>query len=429
MTNIILSLISEIIVTFLNIVFVSCFASCKRRTKVDYACVVIAQVILAVESELLNAYPLIRIIINVSIFIFMMRRLFVLTLKKGIITVTTYTAIYGTVEVVVYLGLQRFISVPLFDDITQTDGAFLIDILTDMIMLMLIIGLNAVLKKSNLSRMDMKGWVIYTLYPLFSIVVLCFLVTSFDRYTSVKQINIYLFICGGLFVLNLLLFYLLNNVITRELEMAKDRELVENAEHIYEMYETLSEEREIQKAQAHDYRNNLNAIHSLALKGDTDTLQKYIEEQLENVDKTHDIYDTGNSIVNAVLNRKYHEAEAKGILFPIVCDNLASVGISNSDLVTILSNILDNAIEAVQTCEEKKITLKIKVKDGTLYIVSTNTYLEVKEGLKTTKQDADNHGYGLNNIRKAAADNGGECYVECEEGEFRITVLIPYNKS
>ena len=84
-----------------------------------------------------------------------------------------------------------------------------------------------------------------------------------------------------------------------------------------------------------------------------------------------------------------------------------------------------NAIEAAGKCEEKKITLKIKVKDGILYIVSTNTYVEVKEGFKTTKADSDNHGYGLNNIRKAVADNGGECYVECEEGVFRITVLIP----
>ncbi len=429
MNNIILSLILEIIVTLLEIIFISCFVPLNKRRPVNYCWLIGGQVLISAVSHFLADYAIVKILINLVIVAVVMSKFFSMSLKKSFVYNAIFSAVYASIEMVVFILLYRFNVIPSYNDIDIYNGEFLVDMLASSVMLMLIVAFSSFLNKSYLSRMELNGWIIYTMYPLFTLIVDFVFLMDVDAGTSEKMIMTYTVISCGMMVLNLLLLYLLNNTIAREIRLAKDRELVENAEHIYEMYETLSEEREIQKAQAHDYRNNLNAIHSLALKGDTASLKEYIEEQLESIDHSQDAFDTGNSIVNAVLNRKYHEAEAKGILFPIVCDNLASVGISNSDLVTILSNILDNAIEAAQKCNEKKITLKIKVKDGILYIVSTNTYVEVKEDFKTTKADSDNHGYGLNNIRKAVADNGGQCYVECEEGEFRITVLIPCNKS
>ena len=100
----------------------------------------------------------------------------------------------------------------------------------------------------------------------------------------------------------------------------------------------------------------------------------------------------------------------------------------NSDMVTILTNVLDNAIDAVQKCDEKKIIIKI-IKDKEMLIIdSSNPYVgQISDGetLKTTKQDKDNHGYGIANIRQTVEANSGSCFIETQNGIFHITIAIP----
>ena len=79
-------------------------------------------------------------------------------------------------------------------------------------------------------------------------------------------------------------------------------------------------------------------------------------------------------VINAVLNIKYQEARRKKIVMPLVADDLSNLKISESDLVTILSNILDNAIEATEKCDNKKIVMNISKQDNMLLINSSNTY-------------------------------------------------------
>lgn len=64
--------------------------------------------------------------------------------------------------------------------------------------------------------------------------------------------------------------------------------------------------------------------------------------------------DTNNVIVNTILNEKYNEMMDKGIIFVFRINDLSSIKIEDEDLVVILSNLLDNAIEACQKCEGKE---------------------------------------------------------------------------
>ena len=61
----------------------------------------------------------------------------------------------------------------------------------------------------------------------------------------------------------------------------------------------------------------------------------------------------------------------KGIVIPFIADELTGLHISDSDLVTILTNILDNAIEAVQLCDDKRIVFKI-IKDKDMLIIDSS---------------------------------------------------------
>ena len=234
----------------------------------------------------------------------------------------------------------------------------------------------------------------------------------------------------GLLTLNILLFLLLDNVIRRENELRNKELLIEQAEHLNQMYQSISEERERQKARSHDYLNHLQVMLTLVREGRIDDEINYIEEQIGKETYNVDVIDTGNLLINAVLNIKYNEAKEKGIILPIKADNLSGLIISDSDLVTIITNILDNAIEAVLKCDDKRIVFKIIKDTDMLVIDSSNPYsgqLPDEELIRTTKPDKNNHGYGLANIRKTVASNQGNCFIDTSGGVFHIAITIPLN--
>ena len=116
---------------------------------------------------------------------------------------------------------------------------------------------------------------------------------------------------------------------------------------------------------------------------------------------------------------------------PLLIDDLRNLSVSESDIVTILSNILDNAIEATEKCNTKKmVVLQISKHDQErlLFIDSSNTCLQesLVEGKRyTTKDDKVNHGYGISNIKYVVEKNNGECIIDQKDGLFRIIITIP----
>ena len=175
-------------------------------------------------------------------------------------------------------------------------------------------------------------------------------------------------------------------------------------------------------------KNRYLAEGSGYLSMDYEAFSSYMKEQIGKETHSVDIIDTGNTLINAVLNIKFTEAKERNIAIPIIADNLSDVSISDSDLVTILTNILDNAIEAVMKCSEKKIVFKILKDNDMLIVDSMNPYLGQlpnEDEIVSTKADKKNHGYGLANIRKTVAANNGSCFIETENSIFHITIAIP----
>lgn len=97
----------------------------------------------------------------------------------------------------------------------------------------------------------------------------------------------------------------------READIYAKQALIEQAEHVNQMYRSLSEEREIQKARAHDYLNHMNTLLGLAEQNKNAEKIKYLKEQIGLESDSIDIIDTGDAVINAVLNFKYREAKKK----------------------------------------------------------------------------------------------------------------------
>ena len=428
MMNLLLTIISVANTVLISLTFVkSVFQKIKINTKVIL--ILLGFIAIQTFSTLaLEKYVYFKLPINFMMFVLLYTVFFHINIKKSFVINALFFGIFVSIEMIALVLLQRFTKLSEFSDITNQNGAFLAELICHIVFLIIVIVISSFKTKTNLSQLSVKGWIAFLFFPIITAAVVLMMIygASVELLGLLFDKLIVLTIC--MFFLNVLLFYLLDNMIEREKEMHDKEILIEQAEHINRMYQSLSAEREKQKAQTHDYLNHLNVVLTLAKEGKNTREIEYLTELIGESESHIDVIDTGNPIINAVLNTKYKESQEKGIIFPLVADNLVNIPIKDRDLVTILSNILDNAIEAVSDIDNKKINLKISRTDDALYIDESNPYEgdpDIDIDHYTTKTDKTNHGYGLSNIRRTVNECNGECFIDTKDNMFYITIIIP----
>lgn len=141
-------------------------------------------------------------------------------------------------------------------------------------------------------------------------------------------------------------------------------------------------------------------MNALLKKKNYDVLEEFMDKINGQIRKELDCICTNHAIVDAVLNTKYSETKEKGIVFVLKINDLSHLSISDEDIVVILSNLLNNAIEACDRCKGRKvIKLKFVMEKDDIILSVKNTYegaVVYKDGeLQTTKDDSDRHGIGI----------------------------------
>lgn len=414
----------------IEILFLKTVFTKKKFSRKDILSVVLLILVGICSSLLLGNIVYIRLLVNLTVNMFFIKMIFRESWKRTIIFTLIFYGIFLSLELVVMFIFQYSLASENDENLTNSGGAAVMEIICYLVMLLLTLLISIIRKKTVISRLDIKGWIAFALYPLTTLIISIFMI-----YIPVDQIPqaVFRIILGFvvcMLFLSIIQFFLLENVMQREYEIYSKQVLIDQAEYVNQMYRTLSEEREIHKARSHDYLNHLNTLLVLAEGNDRTREIDYLKDQIGEESERVDIIDTGDAVINAVLNIKYREAKKKGIVMPLMIDDLSDLNINESDIVTILSNILDNAIEAAEKCETKKVVLQISKQDEgkMLHIDSSNTYvgeLSDDTSFNTTKKDKDNHGYGLSNIRYAVEKNNGECIIDAKDGMFRIVITIP----
>lgn len=185
----------------------------------------------------------------------------------------------------------------------------------------------------------------------------------------------------------------------------------------------------------HDMKNHITVMNGLYRSGKTDELGEYLNGLSDSFADSLAVNDTGSEIADAIISEKRAVAETSGT--KLVCDgSLKGLAINAVILCTVLSNLLDNAIEAAeQTDNERIITLTAK-RTGSFYFISISNpcrgYVDVSADMITTKPDREHHGLGLKSVRNTLEKCGGTLELSCKKaGEgyvFTAEVILPANK-
>ncbi len=168
-----------------------------------------------------------------------------------------------------------------------------------------------------------------------------------------------------------------------------------------------------QRKQTHDFQNQLLVIYGLVKEqAPKEEILAYIK-RLQNVELPETMMvKTHRTVVDIILNQKYAIAESREIRLLFQLDDLSAFPLPDDALIIVLSNLIDNAIEAcskIENADERFISLKMKVEQMAAFIYIENPTREpvhiVGNRIVTTKKNPLEHGYGLQNITSVLEQN------------------------
>ena len=238
---------------------------------------------------------------------------------------------------------------------------------------------------------------------------------------------------AGFTAIYVLGFYYMTSLFIKESQMQKLRLLHEQTQNQMSLYQSMKKRYEQQQRFSHDYKNQLNCIQGMIEGGQTKEASEYISGLTGNFRQNEMCVNTGHAVVNVMLNQKYQEASDKGLVMTMVSGNLSELTIGEEDIVTLLGNLLDNAIEACEKLSENKvIQFKMVLEEEQLVLSIRNPVkdaVQIKDNrIVTSKQDKSQHGIGLLNVDSVIRKNNGTSVLKCEAGWFTFAAMIPLDE-
>ena len=289
---------------------------------------------------------------------------------------------------------------------------------------------NLKILKFNI-EVPIKLWLPFFIMPIISIISLVYFFTT--KVFNIQEILIYFII---IFFLNINMFYLYN-IVSKSVKERLEFIFLQEKNNLYvKQVKMISNTLEITRSFKHDLNNHLITVQNLIMLDKKDEVLEYIDK-IFNVGKLkNDYINTGNVVIDSILNFKLQQLNDLHIKFDyniLVPNNL---DIEDFDLVIILSNILDNAIEAnlKDLPIEKFINLKIKFNKGRLLINLSNSFdgiLKYKNNkIITKKLNKDGmNGIGLKNIKKVANKYNGLVNINTYKNIFEIDIILFTNSN
>lgn len=179
----------------------------------------------------------------------------------------------------------------------------------------------------------------------------------------------------------------------------------------------------------HDIKNRIIAVEQLLIQGNNNKAAEYLTDITDKLTNIMSYSETGNIVIDSILNYKLTQAFQEGIKIDRRIVIPKDISVDDDDIIVILGNILDNAIEAAAKCEnERYIRLNIRYDKGTLLISLKNNYdgniCKSNSKIKTTKSNHEMHGIGLKSVELIVQKYYGKIEINHNEKEFEITIML-----
>ncbi len=334
-----------------------------------------------------------------------------------------------TLFLAAFINLYKVVCSPVYQLESQVEPRVyqILDVISMLVGILLLILLIMLFKKlrieTTINIKVRKIW--FAMYFPLSILLVYILVSNnrvLNQYSDVASAFLLMtFIPLAYYVIWIILK-------SNEEQKRLDRALTENKTHLAK-YRFSTELQLRLKKERHELKNNYFYIQTLLKEKQYEKLDQYMENVIgEKLSDLNEV-ETGNTLMDYLLNRKVGQARKRQIKTYVEVIVPAHMNVSEDLLCTILLNLLDNAIEASEKMETPDIHINISCVNSYLVCIIKNraseTQLNENLQLRTTKKDAENHGLGLKIVRSAVRQANGIFHIDRQDGYFVAKVMLP----
>lgn len=397
----------------------------KKRILASAVIIIMIYLINSFGSMLLN-------FVMVSLFCYLYAiTLFKISLTNGLVYIIIYYATFAGGKEVSFELLYRLLSnispyyiAPWF----ESGGIYflLVEYIAGFLFLLFI---EKFIKKINISNNNNFSW-----YLLILPVVSLMITSSFLYMDFPDSIIMQIFICGGAFLLffaNAAIFIILERY-TAVLDKVKYAELsTVKREMENEHFQNILKINDHYQCFMHDINSYFSSFRILALSGESKKIVEIIDELKGKIrEETIDVLYNGNPVLNAILLERVSRAKEKEIELNLFIEKFLKIDfVSDADLISMIGNLLDNALEATERCSRENRKVDVKLFMGTNYFlilhIENSFVVSAKRNgtqLISTKEDSSHHGLGIGIVMALAEKYGGTLHLE-EKDEVFVTTL------
>ena len=291
-----------------------------------------------------------------------------------------------------------------------------------------IIIIRFVAKKRKIanSSYHVSEWIKTSFFP-FSTLVISVIMSRIivSDLSYAKEIAMCMFV---MLIFDLISIYFLEHLESSHRALRENAILRQNLKLETDHIASLQENYELQRKQTHDFYNHLATLQGMAEKSvPLEDFSRYLGTLLATKPPAVFYINTQRIVVDVVLSQKVPFARDEGIDFQFQLENLSQFPLPDDALVVILTNLIDNAIEACEKIpieQERFIQLVMKTEGKTAWLCIENTTaapVDIQNNsVITTKSDPLLHGYGLKNISALISQNNGTYVLDYREKDHRF---------
>ena len=274
-----------------------------------------------------------------------------------------------------------------------------------------------------------QTWYVFWVLPLVFITLNLFMIPRYQTtlYTG-RVLQGYIVLSIALLILLFwfnAIFLMMATSLNRNARLQQENQLLSLQQQRYENLQAAMEET---RQARHDMRHHLNQISALAETGDMGKLKAYLAQTVSRIPGL-DIHFCENRAADSVLGYYCTLAKREGVPFRAQIDLPERLPVDEVDLCLVLSNLLENALEASLRTASARRQMQVTAyshADRLLLIEVKNTFdgeIKEKEGVfRSFKRNG--NGIGIQSVRHIAEKSGGASTFAFQNGTFTAKVML-----
>ena len=401
----------------------------KKKISVSLLTLVLLSILEFFINTLCKNNFIINMIVFVILNIIYNKIFFKISNINSIFHILLLTTTLLSSEILVEAGESFLFHIPIDEYKNNITILIITGILSKLLYLIICKILSALFsyKKSN-EKNNIKTTLILVLYPVMIAATLTLFLYASAQYDFSDKLNLAGVILSMISIILCCFIFIFNQAIQKqEYELICLQSENQKNEINRTFYELLEKSNESQRILVHDIKHHLYALNSM---DNIENVKQYLANIQPEFNEYKYIGKSKNKMLDLILSKYYHICETNNIDFFVDIRRSNLSFINDNDLVSILGNLLDNAVEASKESDNANISFMAKKENNfdVISVINSSSHIPKVKGetLLTTKCDSSFHGYGIKSIEKISGKYGGICnwYYNEEDNTFHFNIIF-----